>query len=208
MLRDSQTNLASRSKKIRHARNRKNSGPRARCSSALALEQDLDIREKPELRPLIPHLVQYFGVDSSQPEAHDIRTCAQRNDLRVCTGMRRQSRLEVRDDRRACDLNVRARGTDSVEYELRLGCTIRCEAVAPSGRMHEAVVMSERGYRGSRLVRSAKDFIRDEGCPEQVCAARVIQQSLTLSLVDARALSFQHGGEFVACDVHSRALAG
>ncbi|CAB4572169.1 unannotated protein [freshwater metagenome] len=68
--------------------------------------------------------------------------------------------------------------------------------------------MSERGYRGSRLVRSAKEFIRDEGGPEKVCAARVIQQSLTLSLDDARALSFQHGGEFAACDVHSRTLAG
>jgi hypothetical protein len=74
--------------------------------------------------------------------------------------------------------------------------------------MHEAVIVSERRYRGCRSVRSTKDFIRDEGGPKKVCAARVIQQSLPLSLDDARALTFQHGGEFVACDVHSRTLAG
>jgi hypothetical protein len=74
--------------------------------------------------------------------------------------------------------------------------------------MHEAVVMSERGYRGCGLVCTTEEFVRNQSCAKKVCAARVIQQSLALSLDDARALSFQHGGEFVACDVDSRALSG
>jgi hypothetical protein len=69
--------------------------------------------------------------------------------------------------------------------------------------MHEAVIMRERRYCSRRHIYAANFIIRKKGRSKHKGSTPMVQEGQTLSIYDALALSLQHGGKFVARELHS-----